>query len=375
MRFLISIKIYGISKKDISKLQGESLKKYSHNIKKMIGRLILQEDNDNLSKLPNNVKKKIYKEMRYYFYPPHLKEQMSLEELIERSKRSHHEFYTFDNKSEFSIEQMDSIILKKVEEFEKTISDSSVNDAFPRGRYGHLDGYIPNLDALFYLVQGLRKSVKLLYKNAITVADGLEIISRNYCTDIRYIFPDKDSKIYVVDGNTKELTRIYSLEFFPEESIFLTSEGELEEEEYLVVSELGQNFIIEKFREGSQVPADDTKTVEFEKELALEPSRSIPIYKDLKETKIIFTTNGKKEILLYCNGKLISEDPSREPWIEEAIELYENKNVSHKKITSFEAIQNALTKGITINKANEANSVEQLELNPENIKEGETKDD
>ena len=99
MRFLISIKIYGISKKDISKLQGESLKKYSHNIKKMIGRLILQEDNDNLSKLPNNVKKKIYKEMRYYFYPPHLKEQMSLEELIERSKRSHHEFYTFDNKS------------------------------------------------------------------------------------------------------------------------------------------------------------------------------------------------------------------------------------------------------------------------------------
>lgn len=48
---------------------------------------------------------------------------------------------------------------------------------------------------------------------------------------------------------------------------------------------------------------------------------------------------------------------------------------SNSKITPTEAVKSALEKGTTTDEAYKANSVEQSELNPENIKEGVKKDD
>lgn len=376
MKFILSIEIYGISKKSISKLQGESLKEYSHYIKKMFGKLIIQEDEEILSKLPTDVKFKIYKEMRYYFYSVHLKQPMNLEELERRSTQIYKEFYTLDKVDQVSTEQLNSVILNKFHELEETISDPSVDNSFINGRYGHLDEYIPNVEALFYLAQALRKSVKLLYPNAITIVDGAELDDRayQYCSDIRYIFPDENSKIYVVDGKTQELTRIYSLKLCDEDSTLRSLD---KAEELLVVPELGQDLMIKKLFESSSEFKNNNEAEidDYTRDLATMPERFIILYKDLKESKVIYTTNGKRQILFYNNGKLIFEDPAKEPWIEDAIELFENRKSSHRTITPFETLKNALKQGGSTYKTNEAYNVEQSVLNLENVKEGDTKDD
>jgi len=95
------------------------------------------------------------------------------------------------------------------EALNQIIGDSKVSDAFFNGRYGHFENYLPNLDALYYLSYGIRESVKKQRFNAISLTDG---IGNGYkdSNNIRYIFPDLESKIYVFDSG-KDLNRVYKI--------------------------------------------------------------------------------------------------------------------------------------------------------------------
>ena len=95
------------------------------------------------------------------------------------------------------------------EELNQIIGDSKVSDAFFNGRYGHFENYIPNLDALYYLSHGIRESVKKQLPKAITLTDGIGNGYRD-ANNIRYIFPELESKIYVFDGG-KCLSRVYRM--------------------------------------------------------------------------------------------------------------------------------------------------------------------
>lgn len=98
---------------------------------------------------------------------------------------------------------------KNKEELNQIIGDSNVSDAFFNGRYGHFENYIPNLDALHYLSYGIRESVKKQFPNAISLTDGIKD-GYTDSNNIRYIYPDLESKIYVFDGG-KNLSRVYKL--------------------------------------------------------------------------------------------------------------------------------------------------------------------
>ena len=170
----------------------QSLKKIGgngHDLSSFIGTQFMQDNKD--IKLPPDVRNEIYKGMATYFskiFTPNNNEEW---------KKLLKAFYVIDDLSEntFTYET----------DFEHTISDSSVSDAFFSGRYGHLENYIPNLDALYNLAHSIRASVKKYYFNAISISNG-------YITgSLRYVFPDQNSKIYVFDEKN-ELTRVYTLE-------------------------------------------------------------------------------------------------------------------------------------------------------------------
>ena len=81
----------------------------------------------------------------------------------------------------------------------------------------------------------------------------------------------------------------------------------------------------------------------------------------------------KAELLNYIQSEEMRQKYMENPSRELLLDIFRSQ-AQDKKITPAAAAKSAL-KGTSATKANEANGVEQTELNPENIKEGETKDD
>ena len=230
--------------------------------------------------LPANVKHKIFMNMEEYYSS--IKKPISKEEW----KAFLSGFLKIENKN---YEQFD----KNKEELNQIIGDSKVSDAFFNGRYGHFENYIPNLDALYYLSYSIRESVKEQFPNAISLTDGIKngyIDSNN----IRYIYPDLESKIYVFDGG-KSLSRVYRL---MRDEDFIEKYGVINQtrnnQSYSIYPEFG----IEKMKKMSFNSLGEKVIY----------NSFTPIYKILHVSPdeisiIVCTVNGKEIVYAYNNRK------------------------------------------------------------------------
>lgn len=188
---------------------------------------------------------------------------------------------------------------KNKDELNQIIGDSKVSDAFFSGRYGHFENYIPDLDALYYLSYGIRESVKKQFTNAISLTDG---INNGYIdsNNIRYIYPDLESKIYVFDGG-KSLSRVYKL---------------------MKYENLEKHNKIKKFENNGDYTIWPEFGIEKMKKMSLNSSGEriiynsfTPLYKTLHvspdETSIIVCTVNDKEIAYAYNNRKFCRNKKR----------------------------------------------------------------
>lgn len=235
--------------------------------------------------LPENVKHKIFMNMEEYYSS--IKKPISKEEW----KAFLSGFLKIENKN---YEQFD----KNKAELNQIIGDSKVSDAFFNGRYGHFENYIPNLDALYYLSYSIRESVKEQFPNAISLTDGIKngyIDSNN----IRYIYPDLESKIYVFDGG-KSLSRVYRLmrheDFMKKygvmnqtrnnQSYSIYPESGIEKMKKMSLNSLGERVIYNSF------------TPRY-KTLHVSPDETSIIVCTVKGKEIVYAYNNRK----FCRNK------------------------------------------------------------------------
>lgn len=173
------------------------------------------------------------------------------------------------------------------------IEEPKVSDAFFNGRYGHLENYLPDTEALHHLSKSIRESVKREYRNAISLTDGIEdgYIDAN---TIRYIFPDMDSKIYVFDSG-KELTRVYGLMKYGDFARHITNNTEaFFDNTYTICPEFGIDKMKEISYDSSGKRIIDNGNTPYNKTLHVSPS---------KPSIIICTVNGKEKIYIYTERK------------------------------------------------------------------------
>ena len=180
------------------------------------------------------------------------------------------------------------------EELNKLIENTKVSDAFFYGRYGHFENYIPDLEALYYFSLGIRESVKEQFPKAISLTDGTGKGYKN-ANNIRYIFPDLESKIYVFDGG-KSLSRVYKIMEYKNfvESYCKISSPKNDNIGYTICPEFG----IEKMKKMSVNMAGEKTII----------NSFTPFYKTLhvspNETSIIVcTVNGIETAYAYNNRK------------------------------------------------------------------------
>ena len=184
--------------------------------------------------LPANVKHEIFMNMEEYYST--IKKPVSKEEW----KAFLSGFLKINDKNYEKL-------ARNKEELDQIIGDPKVSDAFFNGRYGHFENYIPNLDALYYLSYSIRESVKKQFTNAISLTDG---IGNGYTdsNNIRYIYPDLDSKIYVFDDG-KSLSRVYKLMQYEDfVKKYSGIKQAIDDKEYTICPEFG----IEKMKEMSK---------------------------------------------------------------------------------------------------------------------------
>lgn len=183
---------------------------------------------------------------------------------------------------------------KNKKEVNELIGDSKVSDAFINGRYGHFENYMPNLEALYYLSHGIRDSVKKQFINAISLTDG---VGNGYkdCNNLRYIFPDIESKIYVFD-NGNSLSRVYKIMKYEHFIEMYSGMNRLKNNPigYTICPEFG----IKKMKEISLNSSGEKIIL----------NNFTPLYKTLhvspSETSIIAcTVNGKETAYAYNNRK------------------------------------------------------------------------
>lgn len=297
-------RIYNISSKKINKLIEQSIKKMGgngHDLSYFIGTQFLQENRE--IKLPLDVRKEIYKGMQSYF------SDKLTPKSHEEWKKFLIDFYVIDDVSSERTNNHEV-------EFETIIADSSISDAFFSGRYGHLESYIPNLEALYCLSRSIRESVKKQYPNAISITDGIfDGYSNSH--GVRYIFPDENSKIYVFDVKDK-LTRVYTLE---KEGDFLArqygfSPTTLKHKDYSglkICPEYGAERMIEMSEYGTKYGLAH---------IALYPTDLLRVEKD-RESMIICQTEGKQKGYIYRNGRIFDTNEERIQKYSQLISNYE----------------------------------------------------
>lgn len=283
---------YNIPAKKINKLIEQSIKKFGgngHDLSYFIGTQFMQENRE--IKIPLEVRKEIYQGMKSYF----------LDKLTPNSYEEWRNFFKdyFENDHEV--------------EFEDTITDSSVSDAFFSGRYGHLENYVPNLDALYHLAYSIRNSIKKQYPNAISITDGI-FDGYNNSHGVRYIFPDENSKIYVFDDKNK-LTRVYTLEnaddFISKQYGLTLDDGNYE---YAKELSICPEYGIETIR----------KISEYKPDVSMDPTSLLRVKKDA-ESMIICHIGGQQKGYIYRNGRIIDTSEKKVQEYRQLIDKYETE--------------------------------------------------
>ena len=300
-------RIYNIPEKKINKLLEQSIKKIGgngHDLSYFIGTQFMQENKD--IKLPLDVRKEIYKGMETYFSD-------------KLTPKNHEEWKNF--LMDFYVIHNDSSEKTNTHEvaFEEVINDSSVSDAFFSGRYGHLENYIPNLDALYHLAYSIRNSIKRQYPNAISITDGI-FDGYNTSRSVRYIFPDENSKIYVFDDKSK-LTRVYTLEngndFILKQYGMPVNDDKIGNYKDLKIC---LEYGVEKIKEISEYISNKD---------AMYPTNLLRIKKDT-ESMIICEKDGQQKGYIYKNERIIETNEERVQEYSQLIDEYEAERESGK---------------------------------------------
>lgn len=300
--------IYGIPDKKIKKLIEQSLRKVGgngHDLSYFIGTQFLTENNREI-KLPIEVRKEIYKGMESYF-------------LDRFTPKSHEEWKNF--LKDFYVIDDDSSERTNTHEgkFDDTIADKSISNAFFSGRYGHLENYVPNLDALYHLAYSIRDSIKKQYPNAISITDGI-FDGYNNSSGVRYIFPDENSKIYVFDDKNK-LTRVYTLEnandFILKQYGLSIDDGKHEDAKELSIC---PEYGIGTIREISEYKPNKEGTPDA----SMSPTSLLRVKKDA-ESIIICQIDGEQKGYIYRNGRIIDTSEERVQEYSQLIDEYETE--------------------------------------------------
>ena len=336
--------ISGMSEKRIKKLQGISVKVFGHEISKMIGTLTTDTDNELLSRLSPQVRKNIYREMRHYFYPLYLKRGTTYthDELTKRIAQSKKEFFTHDDSESFIDEETDPNILERFKEYEKKLSKKEVDAAFPKSRYGHLNEYAPNNEFLLFLANAIRKSLRLEFENMITISDsddlqgmiegifveGLNVSNLRGMKKIRNIFPDLNSKIYVFDGNSGKVTRVYNLDKYIYDDSCVYEAGK---EEFLPILVEGKEFLYKLYTKGM---SEEDKKKYYDFDCFYDESASyININMDedvFDNTSLIYYENGIPKSIGYKNGMLFSQNYEITKKLVNIVNEYEQEHQNHE---------------------------------------------
>ena len=161
----------GIKLSELRFLQQYSIKSSGHNLLALIDKF---SDKD-YADIPSDLKKQLFETIKAYYF----------------------NYFDFTNTQ---VEATDEDIIKAIDE-------SNISDVYVRGRYGHLDEY--NLDYL--------KMIKLMHairscceksNNAFSIVNGNGPYGTENATDITMIFPDENTKIYIIDENYN-VVRVY----------------------------------------------------------------------------------------------------------------------------------------------------------------------
>lgn len=166
-------------------LSANSLKSFGHSLISLLGTETL-DDNKRIV-LPNNIRKNIIDEMKKGLYNPDNK--------------------TFKEKYEYKI-NLNTPIKRDLEGrllfigdkiIEENLSLSSINEAFPKGRYGIFDGFISDVDWISGLAFSIRHNIKHQFPNLI------EVYKSKNDPFGKFIYPDKETKIIIKGDNDTQL--------------------------------------------------------------------------------------------------------------------------------------------------------------------------
>ena len=161
---------YKISKGQIKKMKSQALTTLGHNISNIINLFEFDSDND----IPEEIKKQLFKNIKSYFF------------------------------LKFGLSELDNTTINQMMEM---IDKPNISNTFVKGRYGHMDDFVPDNENLIRLMHAIRRTACKSIE-AITLTTGNKTDGKDNSTSMRMVKPDEGSKIYVFDsGDT--ISRVY----------------------------------------------------------------------------------------------------------------------------------------------------------------------
>ena len=247
----------GISgKKIVSKLGKESLQTYGHDLNVLITKIIEKAEQGKFKDAYVRELEEKYKEAKNV---DELKESFDLYRKTAFGNQTKDE----NIKSVVSDSYIKSVFTKLLN---KT-SDENVKKAFPEGRYGHLNGYVADIEVLEKLVRDIRSYV-------IDISAGIEIVldETEGCLplDKRIEFP-KDLKYVTISDSYHNISRVFEWD-----GNKLSLKYGIEEQDKRNLEHYTANFL-----EGNRI--------------FLKAGEKIQFFYENDETKTYFTRNGKIE--------------------------------------------------------------------------------
>ena len=166
-------------------LSDNSLKSFGHSLIALLGTETLG-DNKKIV-LPKNIRKNILTEMKNRLYGSD-----------NQTFKERHEFRNYLN-TPIQRDGEGQLLFLGDKIIEEGLSLSSINDAFPKGRYGIFDGFRSDVDWISGLAFSIRNSIKHQFPNLIKVYKNKSDLLG------KFIYPDKETKIIIKGDNDTQL--------------------------------------------------------------------------------------------------------------------------------------------------------------------------